>query len=53
MDRRLQYIIEVSLNRFSDVDTVVKWNNKMQSYVEALPHGIPIALGTVMTLALV
>lgn len=39
-------IRHVLLMRFSGVDTVVKWNNEMQSYVEALPHGIPIAFSS-------
>ena len=39
-------IRHVLLMRFSDVDTVVQWNNKMQGYAEALPHGIPIAFSS-------
>lgn len=39
-------IRHVLLMKFSDVNTVVDWNNKMQSYVEALPHGIPIAFSS-------
>lgn len=39
-------IRHVLLMKFSDVETVVNWNNKMQSYVEALPHGIPIAFSS-------
>lgn len=39
-------IRHVLLMRFSDVDTVVQWNNEMQGYAEALPHGIPIAFSS-------
>ena len=39
-------IRHVLLLKFSDVDTVVDWNNNMQSYAEALPHGIPIAFSS-------
>lgn len=39
-------IRHVLLMKFSDVETVVNWNNNMQSYVEALPHGIPIAFSS-------
>ncbi|MBQ8278981.1 MAG: glycoside hydrolase family 3 C-terminal domain-containing protein [Roseburia sp.] len=50
-DQQLKFLSEdgirhVLLTRFSDVDTVVNWNNKMQSYVESLPHGIPIAFSS-------
>jgi len=50
-DQQLKLLSEdgirhVLLTRFSDVDTIVKWNNNMQSYVEALPHGIPIAFSS-------
>ena len=39
-------IRHVLLMKFSDVDSVVKWNNNMQSYAEALLHGIPIAFSS-------
>ncbi len=39
-------IRHVLLMRFSDVDTVVQWNNEMQGYAEVLPHGIPIAFSS-------
>ena len=39
-------IRHVLLLKFSDIDTVVDWNNNMQSYAEALPHGIPIAFSS-------
>ncbi len=39
-------IRHVLLMKFAGVDTVVQWNNEMQSYVEALPHGIPIAFSS-------
>ena len=39
-------IRHVLLMRFSDVDTVVQWNNEMQGFVESLPHGIPIAFSS-------
>jgi len=50
-DAQLKFLSEdgirhVLLMKFSDVDTVVKWNNEMQSYVEALPHGIPISFSS-------
>ena len=39
-------IRHVLLMRFSDVETVVKWNNEMQKFAESLPHGIPIAFSS-------
>ncbi len=50
-DQQIKFLSEdgirhVLLTRFSDIDTVVEWNNKMQSYVESLPHGIPIAFSS-------
>ena len=50
-DQQLKFLSEdgirhVLLMRFSDVETVVEWNNNMQSYVESLPHGIPIAFSS-------
>ena len=39
-------IRHVLLMRFSDVDTVVKWNNEMQRCAESLPHGIPVAFSS-------
>ena len=39
-------IRHVLLMKFSDVDSVVNWNNNMQSYAEALLHGIPIAFSS-------
>ena len=39
-------IRHVLLMRFSDIDTVVKWNNEMQRFAENLPHGIPIAFSS-------
>ena len=50
-DQQIKFLSEdgirhVLLMKFSDVDTIVNWNNKMQSYVESLPHGIPIAFSS-------
>lgn len=36
----------VLLMRFSDGETAVRWSNEMQAFVEALPHGIPIAFSS-------
>lgn len=36
----------VLLMRFADGETAVRWSNEMQSFVEALPHGIPIAFSS-------
>lgn len=50
-DQQKQFLTEdgirhVLLLRFDDVETVVAWNNEMQSLAEELPHGIPIAFSS-------
>lgn len=32
--------------QYRDIESAVKWNNKLQSYAEKLPHGIPVSISS-------